>query len=215
MEEKFWIGIEKIHKNIIFFHKYSKPDMPGHKEILAYSISDGRVIWTNDDYSYLFIYDNKVFCFKQQFEGRRYFTLNYLTGDFIEDLGNDAAKVNAYYDKAREAEDYSSYIFPETGTPLNKNAANIIGKLKSKLDIIGEVEYNICNNSLFTSFHTRVFEKSMINKFAAFNLESGEEEFTETLSLNTQSLKTDSFFVYDTYLFLLKDKTELLIHKIE
>ncbi|HUX92187.1 MAG TPA: DUF4905 domain-containing protein, partial [Ignavibacteriaceae bacterium] len=36
LDEKYWIGIETIYKDIIFFHKYLKPDMPGHIGIIAY-----------------------------------------------------------------------------------------------------------------------------------------------------------------------------------
>ncbi len=38
LDEKFWIGIEAVSKNIIFFHKFRKPDMPGHKGIYAFDI---------------------------------------------------------------------------------------------------------------------------------------------------------------------------------
>ena len=29
-DEKFWIGIEDIYKDVILFHKYHQPDMPWH-----------------------------------------------------------------------------------------------------------------------------------------------------------------------------------------
>ena len=42
MEEKSWIGIEMIYKDIIFFHQYAKPDMPEHRRILAYDINQQK-----------------------------------------------------------------------------------------------------------------------------------------------------------------------------
>lgn len=215
LDEKFWIGIEKVYKGIILFHKYSKPDMPGHKEIIAYDVKSGKILWRNENYSYLFVHDEKVYCFKQQFEGRNFFTLDYLSGELVDELGNDTQKVNSIYGKSREEESYKDYIFPETIESKNAKATEIIKELKSNLAIVDQVEYNIYGNYLFASYHTRAFENSMINKFSVFNLDSGSEIFNETLLPNTESLMTDSFFVYKNFLFLLKGKDELVIYKIE
>lgn len=214
LEEKFWIGIEKIFKGIIFFHKYSKPDMPGHKEVIAYSIKSKNILWRNEEFSYLFVYDNKVYCFKQQFEGRTYYTLNYNTGELIDDLGNNAERVNAIYDQSREEEKYKDYIFPETIQSKNEKVAGIIKELKSNLEILGEVEYTVFRNVLFASYHSKVFDNSMVNKFTAIDSQNGKELLNLTLTPNTESFMTDSFFVYKDFLFLLKGKEELDIYKI-
>lgn len=214
LDEKFWIGIEKVYKGVILFHKYSKPDMPGHKEIIAYDIKSGKILWRNEDYAYLFVHDEKVYSYKQQFEGRNFFTLDHLSGELIEELGNDSQKVNSIYDMAREEESYKDYIFPETIESKNEKVTEIIKELKSNLAIVDQVEYNIYENYLFASYHTKAFENSMINRFSVIDLDSGKETFTEVLSPNTASLMTDSFFVYKNFLFLLKGKDELLIYKI-
>ncbi len=214
LNEKFWIGIEKIYKGIIFFHKYSKPDMPGHKEIIAYDIKLNHLLWRNEEYSYLFIHDNKVYCYKQQFEGRIFYTLNYRTGELIEDLGNNAERVNSIYNQSREEENYNDYIFPETIQPKNEKVSGIIKELKSKLEIVGEVEYTVYSNVLLTSYHTKVFDNSMVNKFTVINTDNKQEILNITLTPNTESFMTDSFFVYKNFLFLLKGKEELEIYKI-
>lgn len=213
-EEKFWIGIEKIYKGIIFFHKYSKPDMPGHKEIIAYDIKLKQVLWRNEEYSYLFIYDNKIYCYKQQFEGRAFYTLDYQTGELIEDLGNNAERVNSIYNQSREEESYNDYIFPETIQPKNEKVGGIIKELKSKLEIVGEVEYTVYSNVLLASYHTKVFDNSMVNKFTVIDTGNKQELLNITLTPNTESYMTDSFFVYKNFLFLLKGKEELDIYKI-
>lgn len=215
LDEKFWIGIEKIYKGVILFHKYPKPDMPGHKEIIAYDIETDTVLWRNEDYVYLFLYDDKVYCFQQQFEGRKYFTLSFKSGEIVDDLGNNSEKVNALYDQSRNEESYSDYIFPETIESKDEKVLSILADLKSNLKLVWDVEYNIYGNCLLASYHTKAFEKSMINKFSAFDLTTSKELLNETLVLNTESFMTDSFFVYKTFLFLLKGKEELLIYKIE
>jgi hypothetical protein len=87
--------------------------------------------------------------------------------------------------------------------------------VKSKLAIVGDVEYNVFKNTLLASYHTKETGNNMTNKFLAVNVDSGKEIFTETLSQNVDSFMVDSFFVYKNFLFLLKGKDEVVIYKIE
>ncbi|KUG26612.1 hypothetical protein ASZ90_003547 [hydrocarbon metagenome] len=214
LDEKFWIGIEKVYRGVILFHKYSKPDMPGHKEIIAYDVKLKQVLWRNEELSYLFVYDGKVYCFKQQFEGRNFYTLNYQSGELIEDLGNNAERVNSIYNQSREEEGFDDYIFPGTFESENEKVSGIIKELKSNLEILGEVEYTVFRNVLFASYHSKVFDNSMVNKFTAIDSDNGKELLNLTLTPNTESFMTDSFFVYKNFLFLLKGKEELDIYII-
>ncbi len=91
-DEKHWIGIESIYNDIIFFHAYGKPDMPAHKSIIAFDIHTQSVLWQNDNYVFSFVYNDKVYCYQQRFESRVFFALDYITGDVVEELGNDACK---------------------------------------------------------------------------------------------------------------------------
>ena len=54
-DEKYWVSIEGIHDDVIFFHKYAKPDMPGHRFIQAYDINTKSVLWESDKYIFMFI----------------------------------------------------------------------------------------------------------------------------------------------------------------
>jgi len=215
LDEKFWIGIEKIYKGIIYFHLFAKPDMPGHKEIIAYDILSNKVLWRDKDHIYLFIYNDKVYCFKQLFEGRQFYTLEYKTGEIVEDLGTNADKVNADYDKSRQEEDYSQYIFPETKSLENENIKAILDRIKSELAIVGDVEYNVHNNTLLASYHTKENSNKMHNRFVAIDIESGKIIMNELLHKNTDSFMTDSFFIYRNFLLMLKGKDEIVIYNID
>lgn len=209
LDEKFWTGIERIYKDVIFFHKYPKPDMPGHKEILAFDIGSQNILWTNEEYAYLFIYNDKVHVFKQQFEGRRFYTLDYKSGELIDDLGSDADKINKLYDKAREEEDYSEYNFPGKEFNADDKISGLIEKFKSPIAIVGEVEYNIYDDTLFLSYHVKTSEKEMAHKFSAIDTSTEHEIFNTILCSDTDKFMTDSFFIYKNYLFLLKEKNEI------
>ena len=112
-DEKNWIGIESIYKDIIFFHAYRKPDMPAHKSIIAFDIYSKSVLWQNDDFVFSFIFDDKVFCYQQRFESRVFFALDYLTGNVVDDFGTDAAKLQQLREEADNEFEKQNYLFPE------------------------------------------------------------------------------------------------------
>ena len=217
LEEKFWIGVERIYKDIIYFHKYAKPDMPGHKDITALDINTQKVIWKNEQYAFLFIHKDKLYAYKQKFEGRVFYSLNYKTGELIEELGEDTQKMNKLYDEAREAEDYSHYNFPAryNENQIEPGVKEIVTGFKNKFDIKGEVEYNKVNNTLLMSFHNKAIGESLLNRFSAVDINTREEIFSEVLSPSTDTFMTDSFFIYKDFLFLLKEKNGVDVLKIK
>ena len=77
MEEKYWIGIEKIYQDKIIFHHFAKPDMPEHKKIIVYDILENKILWQNNDYTFLTILEDKVYAFRKKFEGRDVYILDF------------------------------------------------------------------------------------------------------------------------------------------
>lgn len=217
LEEKFWLGIEAVYKDIIFFHKFPKPDLPGHKQIIAFDIASQKILWINNDLSFLFVNDNKVYGFQQGFEERYFFSLDYLNGELIKEFGGDYRTINELRNKAEDEKDWSGYIYPKAfHNEENDLRINEAIKAKTKnLAIEGEVEYNFRGNLLFFNFHSKVFEGSYVNKFIALNLDDGKILLNEVLNANAPSLFTDSFFVYKNFLFLLREKNEVSIYEIE
>ena len=43
LEDNFWVGIETVQDDIIFFHKFAKPDMPKHRGIFAFDLFKKRI----------------------------------------------------------------------------------------------------------------------------------------------------------------------------
>lgn len=217
LEEKFWLGIEAVYKDIIFFHKFPKPDLPGHKQIIAFDIASQKILWINSDLSFLFVNDNMVYGFQQGFEERYFFSLDYLTGELIKEFGGDYRTINELRNKAEDEKDWSNYIYPKIFTN-DESDLRIEKAIKTEiknLAIEGEVEYNLCGNLLLFNFHSKVFEGSYVNKFIAMNLTNEQILLNEVLNANAASLFTDSFFVYKNFLFLLREKNEVSIYEIE
>lgn len=216
LEDKFWLGIEAVYKNIIYFHKFPKPDMPGHKQIIAFDIASQKILWINNELSFLFIDEDLVYGFQQGFEERSFYALDYLNGELVKEFGNDYKTINAFRAKSEEEKDWSDFLYPRILTEA-ENDIRIDRAVKSKtenLAIEGEVEYNFSGDLLCFNFHSKVFEGSFVNRFFAVNLSDGKMLLDEVLNANATALFADSFFVYKNFLFLLREKNEIMVYKI-
>ncbi|HEX2867690.1 MAG TPA: DUF4905 domain-containing protein [Ignavibacteriales bacterium] len=218
LEEKFWVGIEAIYKDIIYFHKFAKPDMPGHKEIIAFDIAQEKILWHSDSLSFLFVHDDRVFAFKQKFEGWEFFSLDFRTGEEIEELGGDARRVNAIRDSIDEMEKYRGYLFPETFQEdkiEDIEIKQIIKQIIEGRDVAGNVEYIKYGGLLMFTFHARVFDHSLVNRFLCAEAATGKIVFEDVLNANANAFVPDSFFMKDNLVFLLKEKKELVVCSVE
>ncbi|NNG28102.1 MAG: DUF4905 domain-containing protein [Ignavibacteriaceae bacterium] len=218
LEEKFWIGIEAVYKDVIYFHKYVKPDMPQHIGIIAMNLNEQKILWENFNSSFLFIWKEKVYCFQQMFEGRKYFSLDYESGELIEDFGEDAEKINEEKKELDGSNPFSDYLFPISyNSNINApvNLKEIFQKLRNDHTFSGNIEFVQKNNLLLFNFHIVNSEGNLSNMIKALDLSSGKYIFEETLIKETKTFAPDSFFVKDDFLFLLFGKNRLSVYSIK
>ena len=217
MSEKFWLGIETIKDDIVFFHRYAKPDMPGHRGIFAFDINTQEVLWEDETYSFLFLKDDLIYVYQERFEGRSYYILNIQSGEVVKELGDTSDEINELRDEAERLVDYSNYIFPKKhfGTSDDeKTDSTIINEIKN-VEIAGEVEFINSNGLLLFNYHQAETNRSYINKFKAFDLNKGKEILSEVLNSTTNAFAPDSFFIYKNLIILLKEKKEIVILEIK
>jgi len=217
LEEKFWIGIEAIYNDVIYFHKFVKPDVPQHIGIIAMDLNNKKILWENFNYSFLFILKEKVYSFQQMFEGRKYFSLDYQSGNLLEDFGDDTGKINELKKELDESNPFGNYLFPNSynsNITAPANLKEIFQKLRNDFTFSGNIEYVQKNNLLLFNFHIVNSDGNLSNKFKALDLSSGKYIFEETLIKETNTFAPDSFFVKDDLLFLLFGKKRLSVYSI-
>ncbi len=217
LEEKFWIGIETIYNDVIYFHKFVKPDLPQHIGIIAMDLNKQKILWENFNYSFLFIWKEKVYCFQQMFEGRKYFSLDYESGELLEDFGEDVGKINEVKKELDESDAYAGYLFPiayNSNITVAANFKEVFQKLRNDFTFSGNIEFVQKNNLLLFNFHIVNPNGSLSNKFKVLDLSSGKYIFEETLIKETNTFAPDSFFIKDDLLFLLFGKNRLSVYSI-
>lgn len=217
LDEKNWIGIESIFNDIIFFHAYGKPDMPAHKSIIAFDIKSQTILWQNDSYVFSFVFEDKVYCYQQRFESRVFFALDYLTGNVIEDFGSDVTIVNELKEKSEKEFYEQNYFFPEY---FNRNSSvenewqKYLSNALTENVIKGEISYLKFKDFLLFNYHEVSKSNTLNNIFTVVDLSKNKIILKEILDKSLSSLMPESFFVKDKFLFLIVDKTKVLIYKI-
>jgi hypothetical protein len=216
-EEKYWIGIETIYGDIIFFHKFAKPDMPGHLGITAYDIIGKKILWKNDQLAFLFIYNDEVFCYREGFEGRSFYKINYLTGE-LNEFGRDADQINLIREKSLKKDQYKNCIFPNPfniSLPGDDELKIFFREFKEKLVIAGSIEYVLLNNILLFNYHEVMTNGSLKNQMKAVELKSKKLLFEEVLNKEIKAIVPSSFFVMDDLIFLLAERVKLEVCSIK
>lgn len=216
-EEKFWIGIEVVYKDVVFFHKYAKPDMPGHKEIICFDIETQKILWTQDKLSFLFVYNDQVIASADTFEGWHFYAFDYKTGRLITDYGENAQIINQLRKSSEEENDYSLYKFPgkiTKDTIRLLEGDTVIKDRVLNLDIVGDVEYTYYEDLFLMNYHYRK-AGTLINQFTAVDMDRNKIIFDETLNSAAKAFVPDSFFVYKDFLILLKEKNQAIVCRIK
>lgn len=218
LDEKFWLGIEAIYNDVIFFHKFVKPDLPQHNGIIAYDINNKRIIWEDENRTYLFVKDEKIYAYRQRFEDREFVVLNYLTGEVIDELGIDSEAINLLREDTMNSEDFSSYRFPASfnlSSSGELRADDVLRRLSENNLIKGAIEYVLMDELLLFNFHEVNPDNTLKNIFKAVDLSNGKFILEITLNSRANAFAPDSFFVKDDLLFLLIEKTKLGVYKIK
>lgn len=217
LDDKFWVGIETVKDDFIYFHKFAKPDMPKHKGIFAFDIKTKKIFWENSNLTFQFMFRDKMYAYVEEFGGKKFFALNLQNGTVEDELGDNPLLINELRDQSIADNNPAGYLFPEvfsSDSLIENNTFDLISSLKNDFMISGKIEYLLKNGLLMMSFHT-VNEKGKLNNiFKAVDLSGRKYILEEVLNKDTSLFYTDSFFVKDDFLFLLFGKTRLEVYNI-
>jgi hypothetical protein len=208
-EEKFWIGVEAVHNNVIFFHKFAKPDMPGHKEIIAVDLYTQQTLWSTSEYSFLFVYEDKIYSFVNLFEGRKYFVLDYMTGEVLQSLNDDEIDINELRYKSYDNEFFKDSAFPELCS-LDDSLTRIIAERKNKPPA-GRIECIRHKDYVFAAWHIES-DTYLENIFSIVEINTEKVIFEEILNRKTTKFIPENFFIKGNKLFLMVEKSVLKVY---
>lgn len=214
LEEKFWTGVEEFIYPFIIFHGFTKPDMPFHKGVFVYSIPEKKLIFSNDELVFRFLINDRIYCYRQQFESQHFYAVSLTTGEILEDIGTDNNHVNKLLDESRAAEDYSLYRFPviakddreyEIVKLITENIPGVAPLLPEFIEYGHYIvfSYNVLKNQksdiylcIYDTKKKKVVRNDLINK-----------DLTKPLH--------DSFFMFRNILYVIRNRKTIILTEIE
>ncbi|WP_337873387.1 DUF4905 domain-containing protein [Ignavibacterium sp.] len=206
-DEKYWIGIQKIYKDVILFHRFERPDLPGHKGIIAYDIKSQTILWENKN-SFLYTSDDRVVFMTFENGIKSLIAVDYLSGEPEPD-GRIILTLEP------EKEDRSSYIHSKK-ISRNNFEEMLKPELKKKFSqfvIKDEIHFANKSGLKFFSFHQISEIGKYDNRFFAID-DEGTILLEETLNKGIEKLEPESFFIKDDLLFLLFGSSGFGVYQI-
>jgi hypothetical protein len=98
--ERWWTGIETVHRGVIIVHEYPVPSMPEHGNIIAVDAARGERLWENRGVAFAFAAGGRIVGSKDLFERKAFFEIDLDTGATGRELM--AAEAGALRDEADE-----------------------------------------------------------------------------------------------------------------
>ncbi len=215
LPENVWLGVESFYGDYIFFHKFVKPDLPIHMGIITYNVKKDMVVWENLDYTFLFVHNNSLIAQKKGFEENYLFELDLHSGEFIKNLSLSFDEIDEMHNSFMSKFNFDLYGYPEDNTLIDNELLNsTIEKYTKTFPLKYNPQLLIFEDLILCNFHL-LTNKGISNYFVAVECESGKIREEIILNKNVQAFVPESFFTYKNYLILLKEKSEVLIFKME
>ncbi|HET6271791.1 MAG TPA: DUF4905 domain-containing protein [Bacteroidota bacterium] len=214
--ERWWIGIEAIHRDVVLLHGFAKPDMPEHKGVFAVDLLTGTKLWSNDECKFLVAEDDVVLAAKDSLEGNIILELEYRTGAILRSWGNNSQVVRDARNRI-SSRPSDAMEFP---VPLGRidngesEAADLVRSYCTNKSIVGLVEVLDNEDTIVVNYHERMGQGEdtalhLKNTIAVLERESGSVLLHETINEDVQAIAPESFFVQHGTLFYIKNRNTL------
>lgn len=220
LEERWWVGLEAVCKNRVLLHGFETPDMPGHKRLIALDLESGTEVWRNDEVTFWFSYQSRIYTYRTMFEKRVALVLDLETGELLE-THEGIEDLAALRQLAREEDPHASLDFPEIlepGEAPPKLRPFIEREIRHHRPV-GAIEAVARGPFLLMNYHREgkgsTAEKPLLeNHFIIFDSTSGKKVFSDVLIRNAHAPVPDAFFIRNSSVFFIKDQKNLCMVRL-
>jgi hypothetical protein len=85
--EKWWTGIETVHRGVLFLYGFATPDLPGRKGTTAVDCATGEVLWNNGDLTFIGAAGDRIYSTQEAPGGPVVAEIDYRTGALVREVG--------------------------------------------------------------------------------------------------------------------------------
>lgn len=214
--EQWWIGIEAVHRDMVFLHRFAAPDLPEHKAIIAVDLLKGTPTWSNEEVTFIGARDEYVYAALDSLEGRKIFEMDYRTGAVLRLLGTEGEimrEVNlegpllaAKSLQFPVAADNVAALSSHTAVQRHCRGKNITGAVEV-------LDYD--DHLVMFNYHERLVggsteDGTLRNVLQVIDKGTGRVLFSDVLNSSAAAFVPDSFFVQHHTLYYIKERCRLI-----
>lgn len=199
MEEAWWINLSAVSADIILFTLYTETNNPDKKATLAYSVSEAKMIWWNNDFSISAVGDGLVEGFSEKY-GKRQVVLNLTNGEKSE---SRSVEVKTAERVVRPQQYMMGHAYFETVQTFFQQKFNLLP--------VAALEYLEADGLIVVSCYFQ--ENELANYLFVLSVD-GTLLLKEKLDERLKGIGLDTFFILSGCLFFVKNKVELVSYKI-
>ena len=154
--------------------------------------------------------------YQSTFEGRQYFVLDSLTGNIIEEMGSEFSQISKLREEVMRSDFTNTFLYPQ---PFNDNleSGDVPKSMKgllTEIKVVGKINWLVLKDLIMFNYHEQNSNGTFNNYFKVFDLLKQKYILNETLNLKAKNLVPESFFVVEDLIFLLVEKTKLVVYRI-
>ncbi|HZV12613.1 MAG TPA: DUF4905 domain-containing protein [Candidatus Kapabacteria bacterium] len=215
LNEAWWIGIQSVMNDTIFLHGFEKPDMPIPKGIYALDLTTGSMLWQNNDMTFLFSYNNKLYVQRAGFREKNFYELDPRAGEILYDYGTNEEGIAQLKDLAASEENWEGYMFSEQIGSYSPKVQETLAKHFDGARVRGGIDVVETNGVVIMSYHQpargadAMLNNLVTNTLKVVDLQTSVVLFEDILLDNAPMPMPDTFFVKDDVLMYVKDRTRV------
>lgn len=217
----WWVGMETVYRGLVLFHGYYSPNVPEHLGIWAFDPLTKTMRWARPDLGYLCIVDDLLVAVRnvlvEGYAERAFLALNPLTGDVVEDFGQNAAAVNTLRERAPNLLQEQNITLPEHITEQSPNFA-LVAKLAhahtGAQRVVAGFDVLTYQGKTLLGYHEQTSQwvtsqsgqRVQALNYKLFVLDNKQAIiYEDLLGVQMSGLLVDGFFVRQNRLYYVKD----------
>ena len=216
LEEGWWVGMEGAQEDVLLLHGFASPDMPEHRGLRAYDVETGALLWRNDDLTYWFGAETRLFTYRDFFEKRAGYELDLRSGEVKATHDASLEELHKIRREMAGTEFVPDLTLPEILDEESAEASTLAflkGVTKGK-DVVGKIEFIRQKDFVALSYHLRSEgaksqSPEFENHLSVFRFSDGRRIFSDIAAHNLRAQIPDSFFLHKGSLFFVKDQKTL------
>ncbi|MEX1239786.1 MAG: DUF4905 domain-containing protein [Cyclobacteriaceae bacterium] len=201
LEEPWWVSLAAMSGDILLFTMYTDTDNPDRKSLMAYDLSDNKMSWWYNGFSFSGANALYVKGIDARFPAK----------EIILDLfsGKALQQVDFHLEDSQNFPVIRPFQYEE-GTGHFDTVRDF---LQARLGIapVATIDYLEFQRLIMVSVFVQ--ENNLANYLIVLD-SGGEVVFNEKLGENLKGVGLDTFFIYSDHLIFVKNKSELITYKI-